>query len=57
MRKQACKQFNELFGLEGDKAIDVRVRSDLHNIIKNTDSIVADFVDKNDIMKEGEESE
>lgn len=56
MRKQACKQFNELFGLEGDKAIDVRVRSDLHNIIKNTDSIVADFINP-DELKEGEESE
>ena len=56
MRKQACKQFNELFGLEGDKAIDVRVRSDLHNIIKNTDSIVADFINP-DELKEGEENE
>lgn len=43
-RKEACKQFNELFGLSGtDKEIDVRVRSDLHNIIKNAQSIVSDF--------------
>ena len=43
-RKEACKQFNELFGLSGtNKEIDVRVRSDLHNIIKNAQSIVSDF--------------
>lgn len=43
-RKEACKQFNELFGLTGtEKEIDVRVRSDLHNIIKNAQSIVSDF--------------
>ncbi len=57
MRKQACKQFNELFGLSGENAIDVRVRSDLHNVIKNVDSIVSDFVSKENIeeVKEGEE--
>ena len=39
-RKYACKQFNEYFGLTGtDKEIDVKVRSDLHNVIKLTDSI------------------
>lgn len=42
-RKEACKQFNKLFGLEGDKAIDVKVRSDLYNIIKQEESIVADY--------------
>ena len=43
-RKEACKEFNELFGLTGtDKEIDVRVRSDLHNIIKNAQSIVSDY--------------
>ena len=43
-RKEACKQFNELFGFTGtDKEIDVRVRSDLHNIIKNAQSIVSDY--------------
>lgn len=51
-RKNACKQFNELFKLPEDKKIDVRVRSDLHNVIKNNDSIVNDF-DK----KEGDELE
>ena len=46
VRKKACEQFNELFGLEGDKKIDVRVRSDLFNIIKTEDSIVTDFKNK-----------
>ena len=48
-RQKACEQFNELFGLTGDKAISVRVRSDLHNIIKNEQSIIKDLI------KEGEE--
>ena len=43
-RQEACKKFNELFGLTGtDKEISVRVRSDLNNIIKNQMSIVSDF--------------
>lgn len=42
-RKEACKRFNTLFGLEGDKAIDVKVRSDLYNIIKQEESVVADY--------------
>ena len=42
-RKEACKRFNELFGLSGDKAIDVRVRSDLYNVIKQEESIVQDY--------------
>lgn len=42
-RKKACKQFNELFGLTGENAIDVRVRSDLRNVIKNLDSTVTDL--------------
>lgn len=42
-RKKACEQFNKLFGLTGDKAIDVKVRSDLHNIIKEAESIVSDY--------------
>lgn len=39
VRKMACKEFNEYFGLTGDKAIDVKVRSDLINVVKLTDSI------------------
>ena len=38
-RKKACEQFNELFG----KNIDVRVRSDLTNVIKRVESIVNDY--------------
>lgn len=41
-RKKACEQFNEKFGLTGDKAIDVKVRSDLENIIKHEASSVID---------------
>ena len=43
-RQIACKEFNEKFGFTGtEKEISVRVRSDLHNVIKNVNSIVADF--------------
>lgn len=42
-RKLACEQFNEKFGLEGDKKINVRVRSDLHNIIKNMESSITEI--------------
>ena len=43
-RLEACRQFNELFGLTGtDKEISVRVRSDLNNIIKQEMSIVTDL--------------
>lgn len=58
-RQEACRQFNEFFGLTGtDKEISVRVRSDLHNIIKNTMSTVADYKEDlksdtdDDILKE-----
>lgn len=44
-RKEACKRFNKLFNLTGDKAIDVKVRSDLYNIIKQEESIIADYND------------
>lgn len=49
-RQKACDQFNEKFGLKGtDKEISVRVRSDLHNIIKNAESVVSDFKDMENI--------
>lgn len=38
-RKEACKQFNEKYGLMGKKAIDVKVRSDLYNIVKQFESV------------------
>ena len=47
-RKQACKEFNEKFGLTGtSKAIDVKLRSDLYNIIKENESIVKDYEEVN----------
>lgn len=50
-RKLACEQFNEKFGLTGtDKAIDVRVRSDLHNVIKNVESTVSDYKELQDLI-------
>ena len=49
-RQEACKQFNKKFGFEGtDKEISVRVRSDLHNIIKNAQSIVSDYNENIDL--------
>lgn len=45
-RKHACEQFNKLFNLTGDKAVDVEVRSDLWNIIKQQMSVVSEFTDE-----------
>ena len=42
-RKEACKQFNEKYGLMGEKAIDVKVRSDLYNIVKQYESVTRDY--------------
>lgn len=51
-RQEACKQFNELFGLTGtDKEISVRVRSDLFNIIKQEDSVINDY-NKDELIDE-----
>ena len=47
-RKQACKEFNEKFGTN----IDVQVRSDLYNIIKQEESIISDY----NITAESEET-
>ena len=41
-RKQACKEFNEKYGLTGENAIDVKIRSDLDNIIKRAMSVIVD---------------
>lgn len=51
-RKRACELFNKLFGLTGDKAIDVKVRSDLLNVIKREESIVTDLNNDGKIEKE-----
>ena len=59
-RQKACDQFNELYGLTGDEKISVRVRSDLHNIIKNAESVILDYKenliedDIKDDVKEGD---
>ena len=44
-RQEACRQFNEKYGLTGtDKEISVRVRSDLYNIIKKEMSTTTDLI-------------
>ena len=49
-RQEACRKFNEKYGLTGtDKEISVRVRSDLMNIIKQEQSIVSDYMDNGQI--------
>lgn len=54
-RLEACKQFNEKFGLTGtDKEISVRVRSDLENMIKRELSITKDFSPDEEIISEKE---
>lgn len=55
-RKEACKQFNEKYGLMGEKAIDVKVRSDLYNIIKQFESVTDDYRDEKrteELIEEG----
>lgn len=42
-RQKAAEEFNNKFGLTGDKAIKVRVRSDLYNIVKQYDSVANDY--------------
>lgn len=58
-RKKACQEFNEKYGLSGDKAIDVKVRSDLYNIIKQAESITEEYRDvlrtEETLTTEGEE--
>lgn len=44
-RKLACEQFNALFP---DQKIDVKVRSDLHNVIKEAESIISEYKDVKD---------
>lgn len=58
-RQEACKQFNEYFGLTGtDKEISVRVRSDLFNIIKQQNSVIQDYdLDRIPDREEGDTNE
>ena len=50
-RKQACKEFNEKYGLTGEDEIDVRVRSDLDNVIKREMSSIKDEFGNDEIVK------
>lgn len=55
-RKDACREFNEKYGLMGDKAIDVKVRSDLYNIVKQFESVTNDYREatrEEEIIEEG----
>lgn len=60
-RQEACRQFNEKFGLTGtDKEISVKVRSDLYNIIKKEMSTTKELLPNDkieEIEKEVEENE
>lgn len=57
-RQKACKQFNEKFGFTGTaNEISVRVRSDLHNIIKNAESVVNDYKKINELDENLKETE
>ncbi len=61
-RLEACKKFNEKFGLTGtDKEISVRVRSDLYNIIKREMSTTTELLPERNKLeikeKEVEENE
>ena len=39
-RKKAAEQFNEKYGLTGDQAVEVKLRSDVQNLIKRVESVV-----------------
>lgn len=56
-RKEACRQFNEKYGLAGDKAIDVKVRSDLYNIVKQFESVTEEYRNSKSFEDELEEEE
>lgn len=52
VRQEACKEFNEKYGLTGtDKEISVRVRSDLFNIVKQEMSITKDYTPEKEIER------
>ena len=57
-RLEACRQFNEKYGLTGtDKEISVRVRSDLYNIIKKEMSTTTELLENKENKVEVEENE
>lgn len=59
-RKEACQLFNEKYGLLGDKAIDVKVRSDLYNIVKQFESVTDEYRDSvrmEELIEKGGSSE
>lgn len=49
-RKKACEQFNALFGLTGENAIDVVVRSDLHNVVKELENSFEELNGRNTML-------
>lgn len=52
-RLQACKEFNERYGLTGtEKEISVKVRSDLYNIIKKEMSVTRDYLPDEELKLE-----
>ena len=57
-RQEACRLFNEKYNLTGtDKEISVRVRSNLYNLIKQNESIIADYKDNEDGIIDNIQSE
>lgn len=42
-RQEAAELINDKYGLAGSKAVSVRVRADLHNLIKDNESLVSDY--------------
>ena len=55
-RKEACRQFNEKYGLAGEKAIDVKVRSDLYNLVKEFESVTSEYREdkrREEVIEEG----
>ena len=54
-RQKAAEEFNKLFGLTGDKKVEVKVRSDLLNLIKQEESVIKDYKDDGKINNSVEE--
>lgn len=54
-RQVAAEQFNEKYGLTGDKKVTVKIRSDLDNIIKKAMSIVSEEYAEEELKREAQE--